>query len=150
LSLTTVFAPWGVVLVAALGLYLLALKLRSTFFAWVLAVLLGAIAAYCVEFLAEGGLLMATGKTPFRFEDLATYSTAAVAAIWVSGNAKASRWPIFGPCVIIASRALQHGIRLSETASTFAGAITLMVGAICWFLVPKTFTAPEQMEKRAP
>src|SRR5882724_4069733 len=109
---TSVFAPWGLILVAAFCLHLLALKLRSTFRSWVLAILLGAVAAYCVEFLAEIGLLMATGGAPFSFEVLAIYSMATASAIWVSANAKASRWPIFVPCVIIAGLALQHGIRL--------------------------------------
>jgi hypothetical protein len=117
-----------------MGLSMLALKIRPTPFSGVFAFAFGCGAAYTAESGAEVGLLIAFGTVPFRFWPIAAYAgTAAGACIFVSGHAKPSGWPVSIPCAVIATPALQHGLRFDDAASTGAAIITLIAGIICWF-----------------
>lgn len=135
----SIFSVYGLIGLAALGLYFVAMKIRSTPFSWILAFALGCGAAYATEFCVEIGWMMTFGNMPFQPWSVITYALIAFSCIWVSGNAKPSRWPLSIPCAVIAALALQHGIRFGETASTSAGIITAIVGVICWLIVPTEF-----------
>jgi hypothetical protein len=140
-SFFEIFSVYGLIGLAALLLLMLTRKFRSTAFSWALSFILGFIAAYCIEFFSEIGLLMAFGEIPSQFWSVAPYLATAIASVWVSGSAMPSRWPIFIPCVIFAGLALQHGVRFSDAASITASVITLAVGATCWFIVPREFSS---------
>lgn len=137
----SIFSVFGLIGLATLGLYIVAVKIRATPLSWGLAFGLGLAAAYAAEFSAEIGLMMAFNIIPFQPWSVFAYATIAFACIWLSGHTKASSWPISIPCAVIAAIALQHGIRTEDNASIYAGISTAILGVLCWFIVPKEFSS---------
>lgn len=135
----SIVSIYGLIAVAALGLYVVADKIRDTPFSWAFAIVFGCGAAYAAEFSAEIASTMALKIIPFQPWSVLTWAVIAFACIYVSAHARPSRWLISIPCVLIAALALQHGMRAGESQSTYAAIVTAIVGVVCWFTVPKEF-----------
>jgi hypothetical protein len=131
--------------VAVAALYWIARKVRGRTFALPYAFVLGAMAAYAMEFAAEVQLMQTLGVIPNNQPwPVFFWSGVAFGAIVCAGAAKPSGIPIAIPCGIVAALAPQHGLRFAEPASTYAGLLTAAIALVCLFLVPKQFTDKKQ------